>query len=264
MLVVPGTPSGPTLTVLGSGTLVPDDDHHGAAHLVQAGDARILLDCGPGTLHGMARYRVDWPELTHLAVTHYHNDHVGDLPALMQALRLGVEPSRTRPLTLLGPRGFRDYLARLSAVAGSQVIDPGFPLSVVELGPGEEHRDEEYDVSLSCMPTPHTPESVAYRVAVAEATVGYTGDTGPSDLVSDFLRGCDVLIAECTQEDPPGSRTHLSPRGVAHLARAAAPDLLVVTHVAPPLTPQLAVQAVRERYRGDVVAARDGLIVPLG
>lgn len=263
MLVVPGFPSGSTLTVLGSGTLMPDDARHGAAHLVRSGDVRLLLDCGPGTVHGFDRYGVAWASLTHVAVTHYHNDHVGDLPALMQALKHGVAPRRSRPLTLLGPRGFGDYLRRLAAVAGSQVTEPGFELEVVELGPGTAYEDADTPLRLSCMPTPHTPESVAYRVEVGGATVGYTGDTGPSELVTAFLTGCDVLVAECTQTDPPTAATHLSPIGLAELASAAQPGLLVVTHVAPPSTPENAAAAVSERYPGEVVAARDGLSLPL-
>lgn len=257
-------PSGPILTVLGSGTLHPDPTRHGAAHLVQGGGARLLLDCGPGTLHGMARFGAPWAELTHLALTHYHNDHVGDLPALMQALRLGVTPPRTRPLVVLGPRGVRDFLTRLAAVAGRQVLDPGFQVRVVELGPGQPWDDPEHDLRVSCMPTPHTPESVAYRVEAAGTAVGYTGDTGPSELVADFLGGCRALVAECTEQDPTTSDTHLSPSRLIELARVAAPELLVVTHVAPPGTPETAAAAVAAGWGGEVVAARDGLTIPLG
>lgn len=242
---------------------MPDHARHGAAHLVQAGGALLLMDCGPGTLHGVDRFGVAWAELTHIAVTHYHSDHVGDLPALMQALKHGLTPRRTRPLTLLGPRGFRRFLDRLACVVGSQVVDPGFPLDIVELGPGEVHADGAADLRVSCMPTPHTPESVAYRVGGGGANVGYTGDTGPSELVASFLAGCDVLVAECTLPDPPTMTTHLSPVGLADLASVARPRLLVVTHVAPPSTPPAAAAAVAARYDGEVVAGRDGLTIPL-
>ncbi|MEX2472299.1 MAG: MBL fold metallo-hydrolase, partial [Gemmatimonadota bacterium] len=126
------------VTVLGSGTLLPDAERHSAAHHVSFGDASVLLDCGSGTVHGLARHGIDWEALTHVAVTHYHPDHVGDLSALMFALRAGAstreraaggaEASRAQPLTLLGPPGFRAYLEGAASSLGSHVLDPKRPV----------------------------------------------------------------------------------------------------------------------------------------
>jgi ribonuclease BN (tRNA processing enzyme) len=253
----------PTLTVLGSGTLVPDDEHHSAAHLVRADGAYILLDCGAGTVHGFARHGVAWRELTHVAVSHYHTDHVGDLPALLLALEYGTSPKRAVPLTLVGPPGFAGFLEALGALPGSHVADPGFPLHVVELPPGRTYDHPEAGIRLSATPTPHTDESVAYRLDGQGFALGYTGDTGPSETVATFLARCDVLVAECTQADPPELDTHLSPERLADLAAVARPRVLVVTHVAPPATPESAGQAVSARWPGRVLPGRDGLVVSL-
>jgi len=259
----PTSTTGGWLTVLGSGTLVPDDTRHGAAHLIRTSSALVLMDCGPGTVHGFARYGVAWPDLTHVLITHYHNDHVGDLAALLQALKHGTSPRRTRPLHLVGPVGFRGFLQRLAAAMGPHVLDTGFDLHVVELGSGRTHRAEAAPLAVSCVSTPHTEESVAYRVELPGAAVGYTGDTGPSQTVASFLRGCDVLVAECTQADPPAMKTHLSPSGLAKLSTLARPGVLVVTHVAPPAVPEEAAGAVAAAWGGTVLAARDGLVIPL-
>ncbi len=104
---------------------------------------------------------------------------------------------------------------------------------------------------------------MAYRVDGSWGAIGYTGDTGPSDAVGAFLSGCAVLVAECAIPDPPGRDDHLSPSGLADLARTALPDLLAVSHVYPPLTPERAAAEVRRLWAGDVVAARDGLRIVL-
>ncbi len=221
------------------------------------------MDCGPGTIHSFARYGVAWPHLTHVLITHYHTDHVGDLPALLQALKHGTHPRRTRPLHLVGPVGFGAFLGRLAAAMGPHVLDPGFELRVVELESGHAYQAEDADLGVSCVSTPHTAESVAYRVELPGATVGYTGDTGPSPTVASFLTGCDVLVAECTQPDPPTMETHLSPSGLAELSIAARPGVLVVTHVAPPSVPEEAAATVAAAWGGTVLAARDGLVIPL-
>jgi len=221
------------------------------------------MDCGPGTIHGFAKYGVEWFHLTHVLITHYHTDHVGDLSALLQALKYGTGSPRTLPLHLVGPVGFGGFLARLAAAMGSHVLDPGFGLRVVELEPGHTYRAGDGGLAVSCVSTPHTAESVAYRVDLPGATVGYTGDTGPSPAVASFLKGCDVLVAECTQADPPAMETHLSPSGLAELCVAARPGALVVTHVAPPSAPEEVAAAVAAAWGGTVLAGRDGLVVPL-
>lgn len=253
------------LTVLGSGTLLPDASRHSAAFLVEAPGALVLLDCGPGTLHGLALHGVAWRELTHVAVTHFHLDHVGDLSALLFALKQGVRPPRARPLTLVGPRGFGAFLEGLARALGDHVVDPGFDVDVVELGAGEVLEHPTSRMLLRAHPTPHTSASLAYRVELPQGVVGYSGDTGPSPEVSDFLSGCQALVLECGQGDPPMMDTHLSPSTAALMASRAAPRLLVLTHVSPPLTPEGAVAGVRHAgYRGEVVAGYDGLRIPLG
>jgi len=181
----------------------------------------------------------------------------------MLALALGTEPRRTRPLTLVGPPGFAAFLGRLAAATGRHLLAPGFEVRVVELEVDGAWADAESALRVRCASTPHNEESVAYRVEVGGVVVGYTGDTGPSAEVATLLGGCQVLLAECTQPDPPTLDTHLSPARLAALARATRPDTLVVTHVMPPLTHEEAAARVTEGYDGRVVAGRDGLTVPL-
>jgi len=253
-----GSPA--VLTVLGSGTLLPDAARCSAAFHLEVQGRGILLDCGTGTLHGLARWGVAWRDIDLVAISHYHTDHVGDLAALLAALKFS---GRARPLTLIGPLGFRDFLGRLAAAFGAYVLDPGFDVRVVELSESDHWNGDWIGTSVRCCPTPHTEESVAFRVVGTWGSLGYTGDTGPSTDVADFLAGCVVIVAECALGDPPDLGTHLSPRTVASLAQRAVPKLLVLSHVYPPQTPDDALARVKESYEGEAVVARDGLRMSL-
>jgi len=251
----------PVLTILGSGTLLPDANRHSSAHHLRVGSASLLLDCGAGTVHGLSRHRVRWQDLSHVVVSHFHTDHIGDLGALMLAFKRGLTAPRAEPLTLLGPVGLRDLLERLASALGGHVLEPGFEVSVVELAPGDAY-DAGSDVTVRCHPAPHTPESVAYRVEGGWGSVGYTGDTGPSDAVADFLAGSDVLIAECTVPDALAIDTHLSPSSLAALAERGRPGLLLVVHVGLGHTPEEAVRRIQQAYEGVVVPVMaDGMRV---
>lgn len=247
------------LTVLGSGTLLPEDDRRSAAHLVESGDSRILLDCGAGTVHGFARHGVDWRRLTHLVVSHFHTDHVGDVAALLWALKHGIRPVRTRPFTVVGPPGIRRFMDALAAAHGDFVLDPGFPVRVVELEREDAWEDRGAGGRLACSPAHHTDAAVCWRVETDEGIAGYTGDTGEKAGMAEFLRGSHILVSECGVPDPPEVDTHLSPRGVAELARGVRPGLLLLTHPYPPLDPSALPDLVRAAgYDGEVVTAWDG------
>lgn len=250
----------PVLTVIGSGTLVPSGERSSACHLLEAGEHNLLLDLGPGAVHGMARHGKSWWRVTHVVFTHYHTDHLADLPHLLFALKWAAPSPRSLPLHVLGPPGLRNRVAALRTAFGDFIVDPGFRVDYREVDRGGSwERAGDGAPSLRFLPVPHTGSSVAVRVAAGDRSLGYTGDTGPDPALGPFFRGVDLLVSECGQPDPPPSPCHLSPSSVAAMARSARPQTLVLTHLYPPLDCASAPRLVREAgYDGVVVCARDG------
>lgn len=249
----------PTLTVVGSGTLVPSGERSSPAHFVECGPTRILLDAGPGTVHGLARHGLAWWKITHVVFTHYHTDHFGDLPHLLFAAKWASPGPRTRPLRILGPPGLTDRVEALRRAYGDFIVRPGFELEYVEVDRSGVWRGADASPVLRFHPVPHTDSSIALRVEIANRAVGYTGDTGPDPRLGSFLRGVDVLISECAYPDPAPPGRHLSPASVASMAGRARPGVLVLTHMYPQLDPGSAASLVRAAgYRGRVVCASDG------
>ena len=251
------------LTVIGSGTVAPSSDRTAAAHWVEVGSVRLLLDCGAGTLHRAAQFGVPWHEATHVAVTHFHVDHWGELPMLLFALRWGIEPPRQAPLTLLGPRGFGARLTLLAGAYGDWVTHPEFPLEIVELAPGDRRALDD-DVDLEAWKTPHTPESLAFAVRSMGTRLVYTGDTGYCEDLARWAADCDLLLAECSLPEERAMDMHLTPSRAADLARAARARRLVLTHFYPVFGDADPAALAAASFDGDVVAARDGDRFPVG
>jgi ribonuclease BN (tRNA processing enzyme) len=250
------------LTVIGCGTAAPDAERASAGFLVERDATRILMDCGPGVVHGLARWGAAWPEITHLALTHFHNDHIGDVPALFFGWKYGTRPVRSAPLEFIGPRGTRALFDALPDALGAHIRDPGFEVEfrditaapVVNLVNGV----------LRAFPTPHTEESVAYRIEVGGVSIGYTGDTGPDEPLAKFMGGVHVLIAECSVPDAEAFPAHLTPSSVAALAAAARPEVLLITHVYPQLDRRSLPGLVEAAgWSGRTVIAHDGLTLDL-
>jgi ribonuclease BN (tRNA processing enzyme) len=245
------------LTTIGTGTAAPSPARVSAAHLLEVGRVRLLMDCGSGSVHRMAALGVDWSAITHVALTHFDADHVSDLATLMVAWRHGQLPPRAAPVEILGPPGLRPLLDRLAEALWDKLLAPGYPVTVVEIafGDGVDLGD---GVRLTTRKVPHTPESVAYSVEYGGGRVVYTGDTGFDGAVGEWARGADVLLCECSLPASLAIPSHLTPEQCGELAAIARPALLALTHLYPPVDAVDIPAVVAERFDGPVVVAHDG------
>lgn len=245
------------LTTLGTGTVSLNSRRACAGHLVEAGAARVLMDCGGGVARRLAELGADWWGITHVALTHFHADHIADLPTLIFAWRHGRLPARAAPLEIIGPAGTAGLVERLAEAFGQWVAAPGFPLAVREIAP-DEQLDLGDGVTLGARKVPHTDESVAYSVARGGRRLVYTGDTGVDPALGEWAAGADLLLAECSLPDEMAVPIHLTPADCARLAAAARPALLALTHLYPPLEQVDVAALVAAGWGGPVVVAYDG------
>ena len=250
------------LTTIGTGTAAPTAGRAQSGHLVETGDVRLLMDCGSGVVGRMADLGVPWQELTHLAITHFHADHIIDIPTLLFGWRYGQLPPRSQGITIIGPVGTLRMLSAFAGVFGSGLLELGFPISVQELAAGTRTEIGD-DVALECLKVPHTDESVAYSIERGRRRIVYTGDTGPDASLARWADGCDVLLAECSLPDAMAMATHLTPALCGALGAAARPDLLVLTHFYPPVEAVDIRGEVAAHFGGAVALATDGWTLEL-
>jgi ribonuclease BN (tRNA processing enzyme) len=246
------------LTILGSGTCVPSGERNSAGYFVETDGLRMMLDCGAGTVHALARYGLPWEELTHLFVSHFHVDHIGELPALMFAFRWGMSTVRSRELCIAGPRGLDDVIRKLDDALGPRLFDARFPVRTETLNPGTSFEIGP-DARLSVFKTPHTEESLGFRIDCDGKSLGYTGDTAYSDEVADFFADVDLLISECSYITPRAGVRHLAVAEVAKLAARAKARRLVVTHFYFKVDDVELKHRIAEQFAGKVIVGRDGV-----
>ena len=249
-------------TTLGTGTVALDGARSCAGYLFEAGEVRLLIDCGSGITRRLAELGFPWQEITHVALTHFHIDHHGDLPTLIFAWRYGMLPARSAPLDVYGPPGIRDLMDRLAAAYGDWVLAPGFPLTVWEI-PFGESVSLTSTIRLSTHKVPHTAESIAYSMERGGRRIVFTGDTGADDSLGDWAHGCDLLVCECSLPSSMAIKEHLTPEQCGTLAARAAPRHLALTHFYPPVERVDILAAIAASYAGPVTLARDGWHVEL-
>ena len=245
------------LTTIGTGTVSPSASRVCAGHLVTTGPVSVLLDCGSGVVHRLARAGVDWMAITHVAITHFHADHLSDLAFLIFAWRHGAEHPRSAPLDVIGPPGLDALLTRFADAFGGWVRDPGYPVRIHEAPPGGTV-DLGNEARLSAFKVPHTDESLAFDIVHEGRRLVYTGDTGFDEGLGRWAAGCDLLLAECSLPDDRAMAIHLTPRWCSELGMLARPRTMVLTHFYPPVEQVDIRGIVQERFAGSLVLAEDG------
>ncbi len=245
------------LTTVGTGTAAPVADRVQAGHLVESGSVKMLLDCGSGVSFRLAALGIDWRTITHVALTHFHADHVLDVPTLLTAWRYGTLPPRSAPLEILGPPGTAALIDRMTETLGVRWREYGFPVAIREMVPGERVVIDD-DFAVESRSVPHTPESVAYLIEGAAQRIVYSGDTGYDEGFARWATDCDILLCECSLPASMAIPTHLTPEQVGSIATIATPRLLAVTHMYPPVESVDIPAVIAAQHAGPVVVCHDG------
>ncbi len=159
--------------------------------------------------------------LTCVVIGHMHADHYLDLAGLRYLFPWAGEPPVRLPVHL--PPGGRP---RLDALASAISERPGFFDDAFAV--------DEYDPEVELAVGPlrlrfmrgqhYVPAWGVSIVAPDGARLVYTGDTGPSEAMTEFARGCDVLLVEATLRDAADDdprRGHLTPEEAIELATDA-------------------------------------------
>ncbi|HXG94259.1 MAG TPA: ribonuclease Z [Blastocatellia bacterium] len=248
------------LTILGSGTVVPDGARNSAGYFVELADAQVMMDCGAGTVHALARYNLAWQRMTHLFISHFHVDHAGELASLFFAFKHAMREARSEPLALIGPRGLDRVMNGLRLAFGENLFEPKFPVELKVLAPGERVEIGK-NATLSVHKTPHTDESLAVRIESDNRTLGYTGDTDYSDELARFFRAADILISECSFRERREGVPHVSIDDVRRMAARAEVARLIVTHFYFDVDETELKRQLQDGFSGEVIIGRDGMIV---
>lgn len=246
------------VTILGSGTAIPDKERGSPGVAVRSDDTLLLLDPGSGTLYRAARFGIDVSRVDGVLLSHLHPDHTGDLVPLLFAFR-NPEWPREEPLSIFGPTDLIEFVRNLEAAYGAWIAAEGYPRDARVLPPGPSSFK---GIRLRTCSVRHGPPAIAYEIADGGGKrLVYSGDTESCDDLAVFAEGADLLILECSfpeGEERPG---HLTPSGAGRIAGRARCRRLLLTHFYPACRGHDLVTPCQRFYDGPIALAEDGLAV---
>ena len=279
------------VTLLGTGSPIPDPHRAGPSTLVQAGDENYLVDAGRGVLMRLAGAGCAPTMLTAVLLTHLHSDHITDLNDVITS-SWALNMDDPKPLRIVGPEGTKETVARILHFLD---LDIGYRLAhhddlneppqveVTEITKGS--LDLSTTVSISTAPTDHRPvdPTIAFRFDYQESSVVVAGDTVPCTDLDQLCNGAKALVHTAIRKDIietlPLQRAkdilnyHSSVEEAAETAQRAGMETLILTHYVPGIPPaenefhELVVQQWRDRaaenFSGKVEIGDDLLKISL-
>ena len=245
------------VTVLGGCGGWPAAGQACSGYLVEHDGFRLLIDPGYATTPRLLEH-VPAGGVGAVFISHGHPDHCADLNPLLRARALRDSP--LPPLPVYAPPGAVDAVMALDRPG---MLDDACTLREFSVGATLDIGPFQAETRL----LPHWLPNAGVRLAAGYRAVAYTGDSGPSPLITELARDAGLLIAEASYADtvPDDSRRYLSSASDAgqQAAHAGAGHLLL-THLLPGQDRAAARAAARARYDGQLSVAVSGLVLDLG
>lgn len=219
------------LTILGSGTMMPTQERHPSAYLLECGEQRLLLDAGHTTIARLVDRGVDLHSIQTVFLSHFHADHSADAFPLIHA-RWVDDMYHVRnggALRMVGPVGLQERWKKWREI---HWLEPNenYKIDFVE-GPQGVTLGE---AQVELFEVKHVPwfQSVGIKVTHEGKSLLYTGDIGSDHPWEDLVERCrdvDLLLIEAAglKRTP----NHFTVEQILALVEEAGVKRALVTHV---------------------------------
>jgi ribonuclease BN (tRNA processing enzyme) len=284
-------PDSVAVQILGSGGPRINPFRSSTSYLLWVGDqAKVLVDMGGGAYGRFGQTQAKLTDLSLVAVSHLHPDHISDLPAFLWQSHL----TRKEPLPIVGPSGndaapdFSTFLSRLfdekngafptlGATLGGQRRDiPSGPLSgggsvrleagVVDVTKAEPTTVFDRDgLTVTALGIPHgNMPTLAYRVTVRNMSIVFSSDqTGADPKFVNFAKGANTLIMHLAlAAGVKNNPLHGAPDVVGRVAHEAGVGRLIVSHIGI-FDLDAALADLKTNYTGPLTVGADLLCTPV-
>lgn len=269
------------VTLLGTGSPIPQIDRFGASTLVEVGGEKLLFDTGRGSSIRLLQLGIEAGEINKIFLTHLHHDHTINFPDILITGSVPIPEmgGRQEALQVWGPSGTQNmidgfYQAYEKDVTNRQTVAKseasGLDTDVHEFEEGVIYNNNGIEVIAFEVDHGSMKPAFGFRVNYKGKSVVISGDTTYSENLIKYAKDTDLLIHEviaAESEDEVLSNTfnsiasyHATPEQAAEVFKEVNPKMAVYTHVISlGMTDSEAdfVERTNEIFNGEVVLGED-------
>jgi ribonuclease BN (tRNA processing enzyme) len=289
-LITLGTTAGP----------LPRKDRAQSSNALIVNGTPYLIDAGDGVARRIVQAGIDFTKIGRVFITHNHGDHTMGIPNLIS---VEWQYNRREPIEFYGPPGTEetvkaaivfDNVDAAIRLSETRVVPIEKMVEAHNVGTGQIYQDANIKVTAventHFQFKPGSPaygkfKSYSYRFEAGDKVIFFTGDTGPSEAVTNLAKGADIMVSEVlsldeirarmekagqwqkmSEEERKGwymhmNQEHLTPDDVGKMAKAAGVKTVVLSHLSASGKDNddyaRFVEAVGKQFSGRVVAAKD-------
>ncbi len=228
---------------------------------LSAGGEEVLIDPGPGALVRClsSRPKLDPFTLNGVILTHRHLDHSNDINVIIEAMTNG---GRNRKGFLYAPRDAFD-----SPDPVVQIYARAFLEKIEYLEEGKTIHRPSFTLDTPVRHQ-HPVETYGLRFFLPYGNISLITDTAFFPALLDHYRGSDILILNVVifQDHVDNKIYHLNFKKAVEIIEGIGPKAAVLTHFGMTMLqqkPYLLAQDLQEKLGIKVIAASDGLTLPL-
>ncbi|GIV63754.1 MAG: MBL fold metallo-hydrolase [Bellilinea sp.] len=244
---------------LGTANAIPAIGRENTHLLIRHEEEAILVDCAANPIVHLQRGGVNFEQINHLILTHFHPDHVSGAPLFLMDLWL---LGRKKPLFIYGLEHTLSRLQAMMELYEWRSWPRFFPLEYRIISEVEGAALLQLDgLEIISSPVRHLLPTIGIRITFSDIQkiVVYSSDTEPCESVVRLAEKADVLIHESAGH----SIGHSSARQAGEVARKAGVKSLYLIHYPANITREKLLQEAQAAFDGDVFVCEDFMGIDL-
>ena len=275
------------LTLLGTGTPMPNPERAGPSNHLRIGGQSVLVDTGNGCVRRMVEMGEDTTNLDYIFITHMHSDHTIDLA---HVLITGWIRYRKTPFTIIGPARTRDFVDRLIHAyeedihirrLHDRVGEDAMNVRVIEVNDGDYFEGNGWRATALEVEHGYVKPALGFVFEEDSSKLVISGDTAVSDAIIDASSTAGLLVHELMQTQqhrggpaPDGrdyhevdresltefarriANSHTCPHGLAEVATKSAVPHVVASHMGEVDEPWCR-EVISADYKGELTFGQD-------